>query len=170
MALTQNLARVSPAYLARCRQAAEESPSGDPRWDPPDEDVLDLDWAMWGLIRLFRWARIDPAHIEALERSIHGDAAGVAFLDHLEFYDRMDTPPALVRPRDVGEIAGLLDAIDWNTALALFPEDPVLAAQVSGLDGFAGNLPAYLTEHFEALRAFYRLASERRLAVVTWVD
>lgn len=57
MALTQQLARVPPHYLDRCRAAAASSPDGDPRWDPPAGDTLDLDWAIWELLRFYRRMR-----------------------------------------------------------------------------------------------------------------
>ncbi|MEV7179868.1 hypothetical protein [Kitasatospora sp. NPDC093679] len=99
MALPQQLARVSPAYLDRCRRNAAGSPDGDPRWDPPAGDLLDLDWALWGLLRHLRAVEAAPATVALLDRSISGDdAAAVAFLDHLEVYDRFGDPPTLLTP------------------------------------------------------------------------
>ncbi|MEU3922711.1 DUF1877 family protein [Streptomyces sp. NPDC029004] len=171
MALTQQLARVSPQYLAQCRQTAADSPNGDPNWNPPAEDTLDLDWAIWGLIKFFRWARIDAVHTNTLERSITGDpGSDVGFLDHAEVYDGFDGPPALLPPEVVTEVAHALDAIDLSKALARLPQDNAEAALACGFEGFAANLPAYLDQHFDTLRAFYHAASHRRLAVVTWVD
>lgn len=171
MALTQQLARVSLQYVAQCRETAADSPENDPGWNPPAEDTLDLDWAIWSLIKFFRWAHVDAAHTNALERSITGDSGGeVGFLDHAEVYDGYGAPPALLPPELVTEVAHALDAIDVNKALAQLPKDSAEAARACGFEGFDGKLPAYLGQHFDALRDFYRSASRRRLAVVTWVD
>ncbi|MER5932502.1 hypothetical protein [Streptomyces sp. NPDC002054] len=64
----------------------------------------------------------------------------------------------------------MLDVFDLSKALARLPKDNAEAGRVCGFGGFDGNLPAYLAQHFDALRAFYQGASRRRLAVVTWVD
>ncbi|WP_216353423.1 hypothetical protein [Streptomyces sp. JHA26] len=45
MTVTQQLARVPAEYLAACRQAGGTSADGDPCWDPPAADVLDLEHA-----------------------------------------------------------------------------------------------------------------------------
>lgn len=57
MAVTQQLARIPAEYLAACRQAASESPDRDSHWNPPSEDVLDLDWAPALLERVCEPAR-----------------------------------------------------------------------------------------------------------------
>ncbi|MFF4515105.1 hypothetical protein [Streptomyces mirabilis] len=54
MALTQQFARVTPEYLARCRGSALDSPGAAPHGDPPPDDVLDTDRALWGLLRYCR--------------------------------------------------------------------------------------------------------------------
>ncbi|MFE5096387.1 DUF1877 domain-containing protein [Streptomyces sp. NPDC056638] len=132
---------------------------------------LDLDWAIWGLIKSFRWAHIDAVHTNALERSITGDTGGdIGFLDHPEVYDGFGAPPALLPPELVTEIAHWLDAIGVGKAIAQLPEDGAEAARACGFEGFDGNLPAYLGQHFDVLRYFHHSAARRRLAVVTWVD
>lgn len=171
MALTQQLARVSRAYLDRCRRNAANSPDGDPRWDPPAGDLLDLDRALWGLLRHLRAVEAAPEPVALLDRSISGDdAAAVAFLDHLEVYDRFGDPPTLLTPDAVAEVAGRLDAVDTAAMLARLPSDPDEAAESCGFGGFHGDLAAHLAHHLDALRSFYREAAARGLAVVTWVD
>ncbi|WP_457031325.1 DUF1877 family protein [Kitasatospora sp. P5_F3] len=162
---------MSLQYLAQCRETAADSQENDPGWNPPAEDTLDLDWAIWGLIKLFHWANVDAAHTNALERSTTDETEGdIGFLDHTEVYDGFGAPPALLPPELVTEIAHALDAIDVSQAIAQLPKDSAEAARACGFEGFDGNLPAYLGRHFDALRDFYRAASRRRLAVVTWVD
>ncbi|MGH4034020.1 DUF1877 family protein [Actinomycetota bacterium Odt1-20B] len=171
MALTQQLARVSPQYLAECRRAAADSPDNAPCWDPPTDDTVDLDWSMWGLIRFLRSVPVDAVHTDVLNRSVSGDELdGVAYLDHVAFYDGFDGPPALLGPAAVAEVARGLAAIDMNQFLALLPADAADAAQVTGFGSFDGDLRAYLADHFSTLRDFYLAAAARGLAVVMWVD
>ncbi|MCU7820478.1 YfbM family protein [Kitasatospora sp. DSM 101779] len=171
MALTQLLARVSPADLDRCRRTAADSPDGNPGWDPPAGDRIDLNWALWGLLRHLRRVEAASDVVAVLDRSIDGDnAAAVVFLDHLEVYDRIGDPPTLLAPDAVAEVARELDTIDTAALLALLPRDPVQAAESCGFGRFHGALTAYLAHHVDTLRAFYRDAATRGLAVVTWVD
>ncbi|MEU6343654.1 DUF1877 family protein [Streptomyces sp. NPDC046977] len=171
MALTQQLARVTPRYLEQCRQNAAASPDNDPQWDPPQDDTLDLDWAIWGLISFFRWAHVDTKHLDALDRSISGDnSSDVACLDHPEVYDGFDAPPALLAHTEVAQVADILNAIDLDQALSLLPSNSTEAAQACGFEGFNGHPRDYLVQHFTALRSFYNTAAQRGLAVVTWVD
>ncbi|MEV5380518.1 DUF1877 domain-containing protein [Streptomyces nondiastaticus] len=171
MALTQQLARVSPQYLARCRRTAEDSPGKAPGWDPPDRDTLDLGWALWGLARFFRRSGVDAVLTAALERSFSGDSADDAgFLDHPTVHDGFDGPPALLAPAAVSEICRVLGTADIDEVLELLPRDGEEAAKMCGFGGFSGDLAAYLRGHFTALRGFYADASARGLAVVAWVD
>ncbi|MFB9365107.1 DUF1877 family protein [Kitasatospora albolonga] len=171
MALHQQLARVSTEYLDACRRAAAASADGDPGWGPPSEDEIDLDWAAWGLGNYLRWAEGDPELIRTLERSLDGDdPSAVRYLDHLEFYDRMGEPPALLVPSAVAELSARLDAVDTAALFARFPEDRELAASVTKL-GLGGTYTLeWIARHFAMLREFYRGAAARGLAVVVWVD
>ncbi|WP_354638101.1 DUF1877 family protein [Kitasatospora camelliae] len=169
MALTQQLARVSPEYLARCRRNAEDAPDGDPGWDPPAEDALDLNWAIWGLERYLRRVAADPVLVGAVERSCEGTEV-LRFLDHETVYDGFGDPPALLAPEAVAEVSRLLDAVDVDAMLARLPGDTEEAARMCGFDGFHGDLTAYLRGQFTALRDFHRGAADRGLAVVTWID
>ncbi|CAM5244857.1 DUF1877 family protein [Streptomyces aurantiogriseus] len=172
MGLTQQFARVSPAYLSRCRESALDCPGGAPGWDPPAEDLLDTDWAVWGLIRYCRATGADAGMIAALERAIDGDPhEDVGFLDHDEVYDGFDGPPRLLTPDAVTEIAGALDAVDLDAVLAGLPASTPDAAAACGFArGFTGSVRAYLTDHFAALREFYGEAAHRGLCVVVWID
>jgi hypothetical protein len=171
VALTQQLARVSEAYLARCRRAAETGPGGDPAWDPPQGDTVDLEWGIWHLIRFCQGAGVDEKHIAALRRSVDGDLGGdIAFLDHPGVYDGFTSPPALLAPAAVAEIARALDRMDLDAILGRLPANNTEAARPRGLEGLTGDPRAYLAGHVNALRSFYTTASRRGLAVVAWTD
>ncbi|MEU1448589.1 hypothetical protein [Streptomyces mirabilis] len=73
MAVTQQLARIPAEYLDSCRQSAGESPAGDPHWDPPSVDVLDLDWAPVLLERVCELGGLDDVHLNALRQATDGD-------------------------------------------------------------------------------------------------
>ncbi|MFF0738874.1 DUF1877 domain-containing protein [Streptomyces sp. NPDC004111] len=167
MALTQQLARVAPHYLEQCRQAAAVSPDGDPHWDPPHGDTLDLDWAIWELLRFYRRMRPDEQHIRLLQRAIDGDpGSSISFLDHPEVHDGFDAPPALLAPEVVTEVADGLAVMDIGPLLADLPA----YRAVGGFSAFTGDPRGYLVEHFTLLQNFYRSAGKRGMAVVTWVD
>ncbi|WP_328392369.1 DUF1877 family protein [Streptomyces sp. NBC_00390] len=171
MALTQQLARVSPQYLVQCRAAAARSSDGNPDWDPPAEDTLDLDWAIWGLIWFCQRMQVEGQRIRVLRRSITGDQGGdVGFLDHPEVYDGFDSPPAVLAPAAVAEVARDLAAMDVDELLRSLPEDRFAAAEACGFRGFDGHPREYLVEHFALLQGFYGIASRRGLAVLTWKD
>lgn len=170
MALTQQLARVTPQYLEQCRQNAAASPDEDPRWDPPQDDILDLDWAIRGLVTFGRWACIEERNLAALERSIAGGDGDVGFLDHPAVYDGFDVPPALLAPAAVTEVAHALSAFDLTAALNRLPADDAEAVQACGFDAFDGHPRDYLIQHFTALRDFYNTASNRGHAVLAWID
>ncbi|MDI2132119.1 DUF1877 family protein [Yinghuangia seranimata] len=171
MALTQQLARVTPAYLERCRATAANSPTAAPGWDPPLEDTLDLDWAIWGLARMLRRSGHDPAVLRMIDQAIATEGgAALDYLVHDDVYDGFDGPPMLVEPAAVSALAGALAAMDVDAALDRLPSDADEAARVCGFGWFRGDLRAYLRGHVEALRAFYVEAASRGLAVVAWVD
>lgn len=167
MALAQQLARVSPQYLEQCRRTARLSPVGDPRWDPPADDTLDLGWAIWELLRFYRCMQPDARQIPVLQRAIDGDGDSiVSFLDHPEVYDGFDTPPALLTPEAVGQVAGGLASMDIGPLLETLPA----YREAGGFSAFTGDPRTYLIDDFTLLRTFYRVAVERQMAVVTWVD
>ena len=120
MALTQQFARVTSEYLDHCRATALTSSGASPGWDPPDGDLLDTGWALWGLIRYCRSTGADP------------------------------------------EVIALLTDM---------PAPTEVAAAVCGFGpGFDVDVREHLTEHFVAVREFYRTAARRTQCVVTWVD
>lgn len=102
MAVTQQLARVPVRYLAACRRSAGTSADGDPHWDPPPADVLDLDWAPAMLQRVCELAGLDDAHLDALRQATEGDSAiELAFLNThphaIGPFDRLPPPFAQLK-------------------------------------------------------------------------
>ncbi|WP_416963409.1 DUF1877 family protein [Streptomyces sp. Agncl-13] len=172
MALTQQFARVTNEYLDTCRTSALDSSGGSPGWDPPDGDLLDTGWALWGLIRYCRSTGADPQLTALLDRAVSGDPGGdVGFLDHDEVYDGFGDPPRLLAPTAVADIAAALDRVRLGDLLADLPASTEVAAAVCGFGaGFDGDVREHLTEHFVAVREFYRAAARHTQCVVTWVD
>lgn len=163
MAVTQLLARVHAADLARCRATAAHRPDAGPGWVPPGADVLDLDWAPHPLEDACLRAGLDGPLLAALRRATTGDPeVDVAFLGHPDAVGIFGPPPAGLAPEGVAAVAHALAAIDWPAMLPLRPG-------VTGVDGVR-DPDAYLTRHFSALRAFYAEAARRGQYVVVWWD
>ncbi|MFJ3876664.1 DUF1877 domain-containing protein [Streptomyces sp. NPDC090077] len=174
MAVTQQLARIPEEYLAACRQSAAASPDGDPRWDPPACDVLDLDWAPALLERVGEVAGLDGLHLDALHRATDGDRC--LDLGFLYAYPHSIAPfgsaPTGLGVSGVARVSALLGQIDMPLLLAALPADEREAESSIGLAGgsITGGLRPYLLGHFNALRDFYTEAAERHLLVVLWWD
>ncbi|MFE7541029.1 DUF1877 domain-containing protein [Streptomyces platensis] len=174
MAVTQQLARIPVEYLAACRQLAGESPDGDPHWNPPSEDVLDLDWAPTLLERVCGLAGLDDVHLIALRLATQGDTSiDVGFLNtHPHGIAPFGPAPTALSTAEVAHISELLGQIDLRAVLATLTTDETEPASLigDGAGGIAGGPRKYLLEHFNALREFYRDASLRRLQLVLWWD
>jgi hypothetical protein len=174
MAITQQLARVPAEYLATCRQTAGTSADGDPRWDPPPADVLDLDWALAMLERACELAGLDDVHLNALRQATAGDSViDLGFLStHPHAIAPFGPPPTAVSAIQVAHIAELLAQIDFPAVLDRLPVADTEAASLigHGADQITGDLRTYLQRHFQALREFYLAASRRHLLLVSWWD
>jgi hypothetical protein len=174
MAVTQQLARIPAEYLAECRQTASASPDGDPRWDPPASDVLDLDWAPALLARLGEVSGLDEARLGALRQATEGDAA--LDLDFLSTDPHAIGPfgpvPTALSNAQVARVSEWLDQIDIHALLAALPTDEREAGCLigHGADHIIGGLHEYLLKHFTALRDFYLDAAKRHLLIVLWWD
>ncbi|MFI0218832.1 DUF1877 domain-containing protein [Streptomyces lydicus] len=173
MAITQQLARIPAEYLASCRQSAGESPDGDPRWEPPPVDVLDLDWAPLVLERVCVLG-LDDAHLNALRQALKGDTAiDLGFLNtHPHAISPFGPDPTALSIAQVTHASELLQQIDFPGLLTALPTDETNAAFLSGngADKIVGSPRSYLLGHFNALREFYREASQRQLLIVLWWD
>ncbi|XMA36919.1 DUF1877 domain-containing protein [Streptomyces albogriseolus] len=174
MAVTLQLARATPDYLASCRRAAEASPNGDPEWDPPSADVLDLDWAPAPLMRVCELGGADDVHRQALWHALEGGPdVDLVFLNTPPHEIALLGPdPAALSPDHVARIADLLAEIDFPGLLASLPADESSASALIGYgtDGIVGGVRKYLLTHFNAVRRFYRDAALRHLLVVLWWD
>ncbi len=168
MAVTQQLARVSGAYITRCRTSAAASPNADPEWDPPSEDWIDLDWSPRLLCDACELAGVDSPTLEALNCALNGDASvDVSVLSHPEATGGFGPTPTALTPASVADVAAKLAGLDWDRVMAEIPAD--CRETIAG-DDFSGDPLAYLTTHFMALRGFYLEAAQRGLFVVSWWD
>ncbi|NEC90224.1 DUF1877 domain-containing protein [Streptomyces sp. SID12501] len=174
MAVTQQLARVPAEYLAACRQSAGTSTDGDPCWDPPSADVLDLDWAPAVLERACEQAGLDGVHLDALRQATEGDPViDLGFLStHPHAIGAFGPPPTALSAAQVARVSELLGQIDLPAVLAVLPTEDTEAASVigHGADKIVGDPRKYLLRHFNALREFYLAASRRHLLLVLWWD
>ncbi|CAL9328685.1 hypothetical protein [Streptomyces sp. enrichment culture] len=134
MAVTQQLARIPAEYLAACRQSASASPDGDPHWDPPPPDVLDLDWASTLLIGAGEPAGLDDVHLDALRQATSGDTAlDLRFLTtHPHAVGPFGPPPTTLATAQVVHVSALLAQIDMPVLLAALPTDDSEAASLIG--------------------------------------
>ncbi|MEV6013210.1 DUF1877 domain-containing protein [Streptomyces sp. NPDC051976] len=174
MAVTQQLARVPVEYLASCRQSADASKDGDPRWDPPSADVLDLDWAPFLLERVCELGGLDDVHRKAFRQALDGDTSiDLAFLNtHPHAIGPFGPDPTALSAAQVARAAELLGQIDFPALLAALPTDEGDAGALigNGADKIVGGPNKYVLGHFNALRDFYHAASQRQLLVVLWWD
>ncbi|MFJ2770501.1 DUF1877 domain-containing protein [Streptomyces sp. NPDC087300] len=174
MAVTQQLARVEARYLAAFRTSAGASRDGNPRWDPPSADILDLDWAPALLERVCDLADLDPVHLNALRQATTGDTT--IDLDFLNAPPHaiapFGPPPTALSVEQVTLVARLLGQIDMPAILAGLPADDTEAASLigHGADEIVGGPNKYLLRHFHALRDFYLDAARRHLLIVLWWD
>ncbi|MFD7560749.1 DUF1877 family protein [Streptomyces sp. NPDC059835] len=174
MAVTQQLARIPAEYLSTCRRSAGESPDGDPHWDPPQGDVLDLDWAPSLLERVGVLGGLDGVRLNALRQALTGDSVvDLGFLNtHPHAIGPFGPDPTSLSAAQVAHVSELLGQIDFPALLATLPDDESQAAALIGndADSIVGGPRKYLLGHFDSLREFYRDASRRRLLVVLWWD
>jgi hypothetical protein len=168
MAVTQQLARVSGAYITRCRTSAAASPDADPEWDPPANDWIDLNWSPRFLSDACELAGVDSCTLEALNRALNGDPdVDVSVLNHPGATGGLGPPPTALAPDSVAHAAAKLAGLDWDSVLAAIPAD---RREVLVGDHFIGDPVAYLTTHVMALRNFYAGAAQQGLFVVLWWD
>ncbi|WP_055586715.1 hypothetical protein [Peterkaempfera griseoplana] len=134
MAVTQQLARVSAEYLAACRQSADESSEGDPHWEPPSVDWLDLDWAPAMLERVCALARLDAVRLQALRRATEGDTEiDLSFLNkHPHAIGPLGPSPTALSAPEVARVSTLLGGIDMQAILSVLPADDNDAGAVIG--------------------------------------
>ncbi len=150
MAVTSQLARLTPAQLTECRRSVAALDQLCSFELVPASEHLDLDWASEGLIRICEHTR------DAVRRALTGDDE----VNPAYRYTVMEQPRFL-EPPDVAALSAVLRGIDL---------DQVLSTTKQPLTGLTADPRSYLTGHFTALRDFYATAADRRLAVVIWCD
>ncbi|OLT14147.1 hypothetical protein BJF79_02990 [Actinomadura sp. CNU-125] len=168
MAITTQLARITPGRLSECRRSVAELDGLCSFELVPASEHLDLDWADDALIRVCERAGV--GNVPALRRATGGDdEVNPAYRDHP--YSVWEQPKAL-EPSDVLTLAAALCDIDMGHVLSVLPSDPrkLKAAILGALADFIGDPRPYITTHFNALRDFYAVAAENHLAVVVWRD
>lgn len=174
MAVTQQLARVSAEYLAACRQSANESSDGDPHWDPPAADCLDLDWAPVMLERACELAQLDDVHLDAVRSATDGDTMiEVGFLNtHPHAIGPFGPAPTALSSVTVAHVSAILGEIDIQAIMESLPVDDSDAGTLigHGAESIVGGPRKYLVGNFSALRKFYEEASRRGILIVLWWD
>lgn len=168
MAVTLQLARITPAQLSECRRSVAVLDRLCSFELVPAADYLGLDWADDALIRLCEHAQVGD--ITAVRRSTTGGAeVNPAYRD--QPYTVMGQP-RLLEPGDVSTLAAALRSIDLHQAFARLPSDPQAVKETLGgiLTEFIGDPRDYVTDHFRALRDFYTAAANRHQAIVIWDD
>ncbi|MHA6761532.1 DUF1877 domain-containing protein [Streptacidiphilus sp. PAMC 29251] len=172
VAVTQQLARVPAQYLDDCRSRAVVSPDDDPGWDPPLDDICDLDWAPALLERACGHAQIDPRLLDAVRCATSGDpVVDIAYLDHPAAVGDFGPAPTALAPPEVTRTAAALQSVDFTSVLATLPDEDRQIAGVLGpaVEGLTGA-KHYLARYFMALCDFYQGAADRGLFVVSWWD
>jgi hypothetical protein len=169
VAVTQQLARLSPAQLAACRKSVEVLDQLCSFELLPPSDYLDLDWAPTPLIRACELAQVSTPILVALRRGLTGDAE-----INPSYRDRKDTvwqqPVMALEPDIVADVAMLFGQVEPEAALAALPVDATAALVSLGMPEFDVHPRPYLRRHLAALREFYAHAAQRRLAVALWWD
>jgi hypothetical protein len=154
VAVTQQLARITGAQLARCRECVDELDRVCSFTVALPADHLDLDWAPDGLLKATRPA-LDEAAVAAVRRALDGDEEiNPAYRDRPGSV--WEHPVTALDPAAVAVVAAQLRRIDPVAVTAVRPDEQ--------------PGPDYLLTHFTALRAFYDGAAGRRLATVLWWD
>ncbi|MER5281008.1 hypothetical protein ABT025_35480 [Streptomyces sp. NPDC002809] len=117
---------------------------------------------------------VDDVHLNALQQSTEGDAAiDLGFLNtHPHAIGPFGPAPTALSATQVARVSELLWQIDLPALLAALPTDETEAASLIGHGSarIVGGPRKYLLGHFNALREFYRDASQRHLLVVLWWD
>ncbi len=159
MAVTQQLARLSDQLIAEAAMDAAVLEGICGYTALPAADYADLDWAPSLLEKAAARAAIDGDQAEALRRSTEGDAE---VHPGYPLYVVAYSPVNYLSSLEVSKVGALLESIDISVLLC----DDVVADVMEGAG--ADEPLAYLTEHFDKLREFYRESARRKLATVLW--
>jgi hypothetical protein len=128
MAVTLQLARITPEQLSDCRRSLTLLDRLCSFELAPTADHLDLDWAADALIRLCEHARVGD--VTAMRRAVSADAeVNPACRD--QPYTVMEQPRSL-QPADVTAIATALRDIDLDLAFSRLPSNPPAIKETLG--------------------------------------
>lgn len=166
MAVTQQLARLTPEQLGDCRSSLTTIARLCSFTLRGDEDHLDLDWAPAQLERAAHASGL-PAAAAIVDRACSG---GIELNPAYRFV--ADTiwwhPVTGLEPTAVREVASGL--MRWNAVDVVrgLDHDPDRMAAQLAVE--APVTRAYLREHYTALAQFYVDAAERGMAMAMWWD
>jgi hypothetical protein len=167
VAVTQQLARLSPAQLAACRNSVDEVDLLCSFTLRPAFDHLDPDWAPAPLVRAFELAHVDEPVVVALRRALDGDEEiNAAYRDHPDTV--WEHPVTALGSDVVAEFAALLTQVRPEVVMATVP-DRVVTARTS-LGVFTFDERRHLHGHLVALQDFYAHAARQHLTVALWSD
>ncbi len=171
MAVTQQLARISAAHLAACRQSVETLGELCSFTAVPKRDYCDLNWWPATLKPAWKLTGADDQTLALLRRGFDGDEeVNPAYRDVLYSID--GHPVTALEPRHVAAVAEALHGITPEAVRTAVPSDPEqIEAELgsSALD-VLGDLAEILGEQHAILRDFYAEAARRELAVALWWD
>ena len=162
MAVTQQLARLSPTLFELCRRDTVTLMRLLSFNLVGDDRHLDLDWSPHGLEQ--------PAHARdvgqgrAVSRALEG---GIKPLNAALPADAVEIAPCGLDADDVRATAAQLAAIKPSDLLAAWQ---VVAAEVERSTAVTDDAPAYYRRQFESLVRFYSAAARDGEAVVMWWD
>jgi hypothetical protein len=175
MGIVFNYASVDPALVRRARRdrtlalwltVGDHDPQTGEEKCGPRHETLNVDKAWDGLMYLLSAERratddlYEPSDL--LARAVDG---GELLHDELGWDDG---EPRFLSAADVGKIARALGAVNDEALRANFDPERMEAADVYPGGWSAEGRLEYLLHAFEALRAFFARAAERKSAVVRW--
>ena len=162
MAVTQQLARLSPGLFDACGRDTSTLLRLLAFDLIPRNRYLDLDWASHGLVLLARDCNAEHGDVVAcaLEGRIRPMNAGLPA-------DAVEIAPNGLDSSGVRATAAQLAAIEPTILLAAWPR---VSAQVERSAGRTDAPLSYYRDHFQRLQAFYAGAARDGDATIMWWD
>jgi hypothetical protein len=162
MAVTQQLARVSPDLFDECRRytGTLERLLAFELVGP--DSYLDLDWASRGLVALAH--ACNEQHGLTVGRALEGD---IAPLNAGLPAGTVEIPPAGLDTEGVRRTAAQLMSIEASILLAGWPR---VSAAVERSAGRIDDPVSYYRDRFQRLQAFYAAAAQDGEATIMWWD
>lgn len=182
MAVTQQLARLEPDILARCRKSVAELDLVCSFAALPLGDHLDLDCSPNHLLEVVPLVLLETWPVTEIVRLMGAMHVALHGLDevNVDYRGELGGNPSMDVARSIGvatvtEVSQILERADADPQLWLASnavQAPDLAFMLGvGPDGLSPEkAPGYLRHHWRALVDFYAGARARSLAVMVWVD